>query len=127
MQTVRYYPPAWFAHVEASIRFEAFPIHFCIQTPRVVTSLIYLQDIGFDEFRLKLSTREITLHDMDPDGTSVLHVRPMVVSTKYCVTSVHFQRLLYRECRLGDAFDLITYVLAAGIPQDWQYKNMYVV
>lgn len=73
--TVRYYPPAWFAHVEASIRFEAFPVHFYIQTPRVVPSLSYLLNISFNEFQIKLSTRELTLHDIEPNGRSVLHVR----------------------------------------------------
>lgn len=76
VQTIFYYPPIWFAQVEASIRFEAFPLYFCIQTPRVVSpgSLLSLAYISFDEFRHMLSTREITLHDVTPDGFSVLHV-----------------------------------------------------
>lgn len=50
-------------------------MHFCIQTPRVVTSLKYLFYISFDNFRIKLSTCEITLHDVTQNGDSVLHVR----------------------------------------------------
>ena len=71
---VKFYAPTWFAHIEASIHFEKFPIHFCIQTPRVVPSLRDLGYISFSDFRAKLSTREITLHDIEPNGFSVLHV-----------------------------------------------------
>ena len=74
IQNVKYTAPRWFAHVEATIRFETFPIHFCIQTPRVVPSLQELSDISFDEFRRKLSTRALTLYDIDRNGQSVLHV-----------------------------------------------------
>ena len=74
IQNIKYTAPEWFVHVEATIRFEAFPVHFCIRTPRVVPSLGYLGWISFDEFRIKLSTRELTLCDVDPDGRCVLHV-----------------------------------------------------
>ena len=80
LQVVRYYLPLWFAQVEASIRFEAFPVHFIIQTPRLVPSLRHLKHIGFDEFRVKLSTREITLNDVDQDGYSVLHVSLLLLT-----------------------------------------------
>ena len=74
VQNVKYTAPVWFARIEATIQFEALPVHFCIQTPRVVPSLYYLYDISFDEFRIKLSTRELTLCDVQSDGFSVLHV-----------------------------------------------------
>ena len=74
VQNVKYTAPAWFAHVEATIRFEAVPVHFCIQTPRLVPSLRFLYTISFDEFKMKLSTRELTLCDVQPNGISVLHV-----------------------------------------------------
>ena len=74
MQNVKYTAPVWFARIEATIQFEALPVHFCIQTPRVVPSLNYLYHISFDEFKVKLSTRVLTLCDVQPDGFSVLHV-----------------------------------------------------
>ena len=74
VQNVKYTAPAWFAHVEATICFEAVPVHFCIQTPRTVSSLKFLRTISFDEFKVKLSTQELTLCDVEPDGFSVLHV-----------------------------------------------------
>ena len=74
VQNIKYTAPGWFAHVEATIRFESFPVHFCIQTPRVVPSLRFLLNISFDEFKVKLSTRELTLCDVEPNGLSVLHV-----------------------------------------------------
>ena len=74
VQNVRYTAPGWFAHVEATIRFQAFPIHFCIQTPRVVPSLKFLMDISFDEFKVRLSNRELTLYDVESSGRFVLHV-----------------------------------------------------
>ena len=74
IQNIKYTAPRWFAHVEATIRFEAVPVHFCIQTPRTVSSLKFLRTISFDEFKVKLSTQELTLCDVEPDGESVLHV-----------------------------------------------------
>ena len=74
MQNIKYTAPGWFVQVEATIRCEAFPVHFCIQTPRVVPSLAYLGYISFDEFKVKLSNRELTTCDVEPDGFSVLHV-----------------------------------------------------
>ena len=74
VQKVKYTAPGWFGQIEAIIRFEAVPVHFCIQTPREVPSLHYLWHISFDEFKMKLSTRELTLQDVEPDGFSVLHV-----------------------------------------------------
>ena len=74
VQNVKYTAPAWFARIEATIQFEVLPVQFCIQTPRTVPSLRFLLDISFDEFKIKLSTRELTLCDVQPDGISVLHV-----------------------------------------------------
>ena len=75
VHTVRYYLPTWFAHVEASIRFQAFPIYFCIQTPKVVRSLQSLYNINFQEFQRSLSSRELSILDVEQDGFSILHVR----------------------------------------------------
>ena len=75
MQNITFCAPMWFAHVEATIRFESFPVCFRIQTPRVVPTLEYLLSIDFDEFRIKLATRELTLYDIEQHGRSVLHVR----------------------------------------------------
>ena len=74
VQNIKYTAPGWFAHIEATIRFEVIPVHFCIQTPRTVPSLRFLWDISFDEFKMKLLTRELTLCDVQPNGLSVLHV-----------------------------------------------------
>ena len=76
VQNIKYTAPGWFLQVEATIRCEAFPVHFCIQTPRIVPSLRFLVNISFEEFRIKLSTRELTLCDVQPNGMSVLHVSP---------------------------------------------------
>ena len=74
IQKIKYCAPIWLARVQATIQFEAFPVHFCIETPRVVPSLLSLENITCDEFKIKLSTRELTLQDVEPDGFSVLHV-----------------------------------------------------
>ena len=74
IQKIKYTVPGWFVQVEATIRFETFPVHFCIQTPRVVPTLNYLYWIDFDDFRIKLSNRDLTLCDVEPNGISVLHV-----------------------------------------------------
>ena len=72
---VKGYLPTWFAEVEATFRFPKVFIHLTIQTPRVVPSLHHLLSITSNEFRTKLSTGEVTLRDVQPDGLSVLHVR----------------------------------------------------
>ena len=74
VQNIKYTAPAWFARIEATIQFEALPVHFCIQTPHTVPSLLFLLHISFDEFKMKLSTRELTLCDVEPGGFSILHV-----------------------------------------------------
>lgn len=74
LKTVKYYLPTWFAQVEASVRFEALPLHFYIQTPRVVNSLDFLDTIGSDDLKQMLSARQITLHDTQADGYSLIHV-----------------------------------------------------
>ena len=74
VQNIKYTAPAWFARIHATIQFEVLPVHFCIQTPRVVSSLNYLWEITIDEFRIKLSTRELTVCDVEQNGLSVLHV-----------------------------------------------------
>ena len=76
VQNIKYTAPMWAAHIEATIRFESLPVHFCIQTPRVVPSLKHLRDISFDDFKIKLSTHELTLCDVESDGYTVLHVSP---------------------------------------------------
>lgn len=75
LRTIEYLLPTWFAQVEASIRFEALPVHVLIQTPRVVESLDFLLDISLDDFKQRLSTRSLTIHDTQPNGQSVVHVR----------------------------------------------------
>ena len=84
MQNIKYTAPGWFAHIEASIRFKALPIHFCIQTPRVVPTLHYLYEVSFEEFRSRLGSGEATLRDVDPEGRSVLHVS---TSLYFCCTT----------------------------------------
>lgn len=76
LMTVKYFLPAWFARLEASIRFEALPVQFCIQTPRVVESLDFLDGagIGLDDLKRMLATRRVTLHDTEPSGFPLVHV-----------------------------------------------------
>ena len=84
---IKYCLPTWFAHIEALIKIEKFPVYFCIQTPRVVPSLQYLYVISLDEFKSKLSDREITLHDVESDGYSILHVRRCVAARNTLLTT----------------------------------------
>lgn len=50
--------------------------HVSLRMPRVVdhNDLLWLQDATLDDVRLKLSTRELTVNDVRPNGESVLHV-----------------------------------------------------
>lgn len=74
---IRYYCPAWFAQINAEIRTEHLPVHFIIQTPRLVKrrGLDWLKRATLDEVRQKLWSRQLTVNDVEPDGYSVLHVR----------------------------------------------------
>ncbi|KAJ3555003.1 hypothetical protein NM688_g2812 [Phlebia brevispora] len=71
--TIKYYLPSWFAEVTADIRLKVFPVHFCIRTQRVVKSLAYLNTDSLDDIRRKLSSRELTVNDVQPNGFTVLH------------------------------------------------------
>ena len=71
---IKYWCPNWFAQISVELQTQCIPVHFCIQTPRVVPSLRYLNSISCHEFLIKLSTRELTLCDVEPNGFSVLHV-----------------------------------------------------
>lgn len=66
--------PMWFGRVEGTIRTQSCPVHFTIQTPRVVHSLDFLYNISLDEFRMKLTNREITVNDTERDGRTILYV-----------------------------------------------------
>ena len=72
----RYYCPTWFAEIDAKIRFNCLPVHFCIQTPRVVQNLDWLAWATLDEVKQKLSSRELTVNDVEPNRYSALHVSP---------------------------------------------------
>lgn len=65
--------PALSVQVDACIQSQA--LYFRIQTPRIVESLACLRDSGLDDVRRMLSSREITLYDVEPDGEPVVHVR----------------------------------------------------
>ena len=77
--TIKWHLPSWFARVEASVRFESFPIHFLISTPRIVPDLWCLYTCSLDGFKRMLSTREVTLHDIQEDGSPLLFVSILVI------------------------------------------------
>lgn len=79
LTTIKFFLPSWFAEVDATIRFNAFPVHFTIQTPRVVQSLDYLNGVTVDDVKRLLSNREMTLLDVEPDGGTILHVRTCII------------------------------------------------
>ena len=60
--------------VKADVEFESFSIHLAMNTPRVVEDLHSLWYCSVDDFRKKLSTREITVHDVDEDGWPIIYV-----------------------------------------------------
>lgn len=74
LMTIRYFLPSWFVSIEAKIRFEALPVCICIQTPRVVESLSLLYNASIDDMRTMLSTRQLTINDVDTSGLSIMHV-----------------------------------------------------
>lgn len=72
---IKYHCPSWFAQINAEIRTKRFPVYFVIQTPRIVSTLGWLETATLDEVRRKLSNRELTVNDTNAAGESVLHVR----------------------------------------------------
>ncbi len=71
---IKYCCPTWFAQINAEIRTERVPIHFVIQTPKIVQSLAWIDHATLDEVRQKLWSRELTVNDVDLNGCSVVHV-----------------------------------------------------
>ena len=76
LHVIKLFLPTWFAEVDAHIRLQSLPIHFYIQTPRVVESLDFLNHASVQDIKILLSERKMTLNDVEPDGGSVLHVGP---------------------------------------------------
>lgn len=74
LSTIKWYLPRWFAQVHAEVSFQSLPVHFVIQTPRVVQSLDFMYRLSFRELKIKLSNRELTVNDVEPSGFTVLHV-----------------------------------------------------
>lgn len=71
---VKWLLPTWFAKIKAEVEFATFPIYFVINTPRLVEAMSHLILCSVDDFRRMLSTREVTLHDMDQYGWTVICV-----------------------------------------------------
>ncbi len=66
------------------MRFEALPVHFCIQTPRVNSELngelsMMVQERGADVLKELLYSRRATINDVSTYGQSLLHVRLKVI------------------------------------------------
>ena len=74
LSVIKWYLPRWFAQVHAEVSFQSLPVHFVTQTPRPVRSLALMYDLSFEELKIKLSNRELTVNDVQPDGLTVLHV-----------------------------------------------------
>ena len=74
LSVIRWLPPGWFARVKADISFQSLPVHFVIQTPRLVESLQFVYNLSFEELKMKLSTRELTVNDVQSNGLNILHV-----------------------------------------------------
>ncbi len=79
MAKVKFFFPSWFIAVDMKIRLQAFPVHFCLQTPRRVpdTSPIFRCIMRMDIEGLKdlLVSGQASINDLDGDGYGVLHVR----------------------------------------------------
>ncbi len=76
--------PYWFAQVEMQMRFEALPVHFCIQTPRVNPEIdwrlsLMVLERGADVFKELFYSGQATISDVDVYGLSLLHVRFKVI------------------------------------------------
>ena len=106
MQDIKYTAPGWFARIEATIQFEVLPVQFCIQTPHTVPSLLFLLHISFDEFKMKLSTRELTLCDVEPNEFSVLHVS--LTGREHWKTDNHISRSVFFSESSSGKMDMIS-------------------
>lgn len=123
---VKYQLPMWFFAVDAKLRIDAIPIHFCIQTPRAVANLdhfLYKYDaIRVHDIQKMLSLRQITLHDVDSNGWSILHVSLYTNIIDMRVLTVIIKHLFDRVTFGLDesaTLDTIQYVLEAGAPKEW--------
>ena len=88
LTTIKVCLPSWFAEVDARIRFQAFPVHFIIQTPRVVENLALLDYATLDDVKRMLVERRLTIHDVARNGESVVHVR--ITGNVTLITRIEF-------------------------------------
>lgn len=79
LMAIKWWAPAWVATVDANIRFQRLPLDLRIQSARVVEDLFHLEFVGLDEIRKMLSSRQITLNDVDKGRWSILHVRLYII------------------------------------------------
>lgn len=127
---VKWQLPTWFFAVDAKLRIDAIPIHVCIQTPRVLENLdLFLWRQGclrVDDMQKMLSSKQITLNDVDVDGRSVLHVRVYInISRMHALTMVTkflFDRVT-SDLEAAVTLDTIQFVIEAGAPAEWTQNH----
>ncbi|PSS01013.1 hypothetical protein PHLCEN_2v4088 [Hermanssonia centrifuga] len=70
---IKWFFPLWFVAVDMKIRLKAFPVHFCLQTPRRVprTSPIFrcIRRMDINDVRGLLVSGEASVNDVDEVGT----------------------------------------------------------
>ncbi|THH01387.1 hypothetical protein EW026_g1325 [Hermanssonia centrifuga] len=113
LMQVRSSLPYWFAQVEMQMRFEALPVHFCIQTPRVNPEIdwrlsLMVLERGADVFKELFYSGQATISDVDVYGLSLLH---------FAIWDI---RKAKTDHQLNNMINAVSYLLEVGAPQEWQ-------
>ncbi|PSR72025.1 hypothetical protein PHLCEN_2v12091 [Hermanssonia centrifuga] len=113
LMQVRSSLPYWFARVKMQMRFEALPVHFCIQTPRVNPEIdwrlsLMVLERGADVFKELFYSGQATISDVDVYGLSLLH---------FAIWDI---RKAKTNRQLNNMIDAVSYLLEVGAPQEWQ-------
>lgn len=118
--------PTWFAQINADVRMKCIPMHVCIQTPRAVRSLLWLQDATLEQVTKKLSCRELTLSDVESDGESVLHVSRSILYVSLTLTIIRSRVLTWRLTadRSDTTLSILAFVLDHSAPTEWEWKGL---
>ena len=123
---IRYCCPTWFAEIDANIRLSCLPIHFCIQTPRVVQKLVWLHSATLEEVRQKLQDRELTVNDVTPNGLSALHVSASALGAMLTFTDTLLQAVMLRLTveQSETTLSILALLIEHSAPTEWEFDDL---
>ncbi len=118
-----------FRQVTAEVWIEGQSLtHVTLRMPRVVgeNGLVWLETTTLDAVRQRLSSRELTVNDVHPDGQSVLHVSIFLSGCRAVIHGPRSQTLTFRLTvdQSDAALSIIALLTEHSVPTDWERNGL---